>query len=230
MFLQVSNTALATVILNEHVNSLVGKPDICFFQAACDFCLRAKVPIGDDRFLLRHVAGYFHHFHTISKRSRDSIEVVGGADEEDVREVDWNVHTRKKVSPNIMEENAKYVLMVEERSVLFRIEHLQKCTRRISIYPSSNFVNLIKHNKWVLGPYALESLDDLAWECSNIGSPVTLDLRHVGQTTNREPEKLPSECTSDGFTNTRLANTRRSDETEDLAFDRSAKLAYCDEL
>ena len=129
-----------------------------------------------------------------------------------------------------MEENTKYALMVEECSVLFGIEHLQKCTRRISVHPSSNFVNLIKHNQRVLGPYALESLDDLARECSNIGSSVALDLRHVGQTTNGEPEELPSECASDGFTNTRLANTRRSDETEDLAFDRSAKLAYCDEL
>jgi hypothetical protein len=230
VFLQVTNTALATVILDEHVNGLVGNPDIRSFQAACDFCLRPKVPVGDDGFLLRHVAGYFHHFHTISERSRDGIEVVGGADEEDVREVDWNVHARKKVSPNIMEKDTRDVLMVEERSVLFGIEHLQKCTRRISMHPSSDFVNLIKHNKRVFGPYALEGLDDLARECTNVGSPVTLDLCHVGQTTNGEPEELPSECTSDGFTNTRLANTRRSDETEDLAFDGSAKLAYCDEL
>lgn len=136
----------------------------------------------------------------------------------------------RKVRPNKMEEITRYVLMVEERSVLFGIEHLQKCTCGISIHPSSNFINLIKHNKRVLSPYALESLDDLARKCSNIGSPVTLDLRYIGQTTNGEPEELPSECASDGFTNTRLANTRRSDETEDLAFNRSAKFTYCDEL
>jgi len=136
----------------------------------------------------------------------------------------------RKVRPNRMEEFMRYVLMVEERSVLLGIEHLQKCARRISIHPSSNFINLIKHNKRVLSPYTLEGLDYLARECSNIGSPVTFDLRHVGQTTNREPEELPSESASDGFTNTRLANTRRSDETEDLAFNRSAKLAYCDEF
>jgi len=120
--------------------------------------------------------------------------------------------------------------MVEERSVLFGIEHLQKCTRGISIHPSSDFVNLIQHNKRVLGPYALESLDNLTRECSNIGSPMTLDLRHVGQPTNGEPEELPSECASDGLANTCLANTRWPNETEDLAFDRSAKLAYCNEF
>jgi len=230
MFLQVTNTALATVILDEHVNSFVGELDICLFQAAGDLCLRPKVLVGDDGFLLRHVAGYFHHFHTIAERSRDSVEVVGGADEEDVRKVDWNVHAEKNVSSNIMEELMRYVLMVKERSVLFGIEHLQKCTCRISIHPSSDFVDLIKHNKRVLSPHALESLDDLARECSNIGPPMTFDLRHVGQTTYGEPEELPSECASNGFTNARLANTRWSDEAEDLAFDCSAELAYCDEF
>jgi len=82
VFFQVTNTTLATVILDEHINSVVGKRDICFFQTACDFGLRSEVLVGDDGFLLRHVAGYFHHFHTIAKWSRDSIEVVGGADEE----------------------------------------------------------------------------------------------------------------------------------------------------
>ena len=120
--------------------------------------------------------------------------------------------------------------MIEERSILFRIEHLQKCTRRISIHPSSDFVDLIKHNKRVLGPHALESLDDLARERPNVGSPVTFDLRHVCQTTYGEPEELPSECASDGFTNARLANTRWSDKTEDFAFDCSAKFANCYEF
>ena len=120
--------------------------------------------------------------------------------------------------------------MVKERSVLFGVEHLQKCTRRISIHPSSDFVNLIKHNKRVLGSHALQSLDDLARECPNIGSPMTLDLRHVGQTTYGEPEELATERASDGFTNTRLANTRWPDEAEDFSFNCSAELAYRDKF
>jgi hypothetical protein len=129
-----------------------------------------------------------------------------------------------------MKKATRYVLMVEERGILFGIKHLQERTRRVPINPSSNFVNFIKHNKRVLGSHTLEGLDDLARKRSDIGSSMTLDLRHIGQSAYGEPEELPSECAGDGFTNTRLANARWSNEAKDLAFDCSAELAYCDEF
>ena len=64
----------------------------------------------------------------------------------------------------------------------------------------------------------------------DVGPPVTLDLGDVGQTTDRKPEELPLQGSGDRLSNRRLSNTRRTNETYDLAFHGSAKLSDSQEL
>ena len=59
---------------------------------------------------------------------------------------------------------------------------------------------------------------------------MTLDLRHVRQATNREAEELPVESPSDRLANRRLSDTWGTDETDDLALNRTAELADSKEL
>ena len=140
--------------------------------------------------------------------------------------------------------------MVQERRVLLGVEHLEERTRRIAIVSTTDLVNLVDKHKRVLGTDAFQCLDDLSGERSkhdhlsvnrlrgqdkhkyipDIGTPVTLDLRDICQTTDRETEELPIERASDRLANGRLSHARRTNETDDLAFDRTAELANREEL
>lgn len=59
---------------------------------------------------------------------------------------------------------------------------------------------------------------------------MTLDLCNIRQATNGEAEELPVERMGNRLPDRRLADTRRADETDDLALDRSTKLANGQEL
>ena len=59
--------------------------------------------------LLRYVSAHFNKFHTVEQRTRYSVEVVGGCNEEHLREVVVNIK-----------------IVVVEGVVLFRVEHLKQ--------------------------------------------------------------------------------------------------------
>ena len=59
---------------------------------------------------------------------------------------------------------------------------------------------------------------------------MTLDLRHVRQAADREAEELPVESTSDRLANRCLSDTRGTDETDDLALNRTSELADGEEF
>ena len=59
---------------------------------------------------------------------------------------------------------------------------------------------------------------------------MTLDLRDIRQTSHREPEELPVECTSDRLADGSFTDTRRTSKTDDFAFDSTPKLADSEEL
>jgi hypothetical protein len=59
---------------------------------------------------------------------------------------------------------------------------------------------------------------------------VTLDFSDVGQPTNRETEELTIESTSNRFTDTSFANTRRTNEADNFTFNGTSELAYGQEF
>lgn len=56
--------------------------------------------------------------------------------------------------------------MIQEGIVLFRIQHLEESAGRITVDSSTDFVDFIDQNQWVLSANALESLDDLSRKSS----------------------------------------------------------------
>ena len=58
--------------------------------------------------------------------------------------------------------------MIQESSVLLRIQHLEQGTSGITVVPTSNLINLIDKDERVLGPNTLQSLDDLSGKGSTI--------------------------------------------------------------
>lgn len=59
---------------------------------------------------------------------------------------------------------------------------------------------------------------------------MTLDLGHVSQTANREPEEPAIQGARDGFADRGLTDSRWADKADDLAFDSPAELADCEEF
>ena len=59
---------------------------------------------------------------------------------------------------------------------------------------------------------------------------MSLDLRNVRETSNRETEELPVERASDRLANRRLSHTRWTNETDDLALNRTPELADSQEF
>lgn len=59
---------------------------------------------------------------------------------------------------------------------------------------------------------------------------MTFDLSNISQTTNRESEELSVQCTCNGFANRGFSDTRRTNQADDLAFDRPAELTNSKEL
>ena len=110
----------------------------------------------------------------------------------------------------------------------------------------SDLVNLVDQHERVLGPDALERLDDLARECParpstvsgienkkterrhapNVCSPMALDFRNVRQPTNAKPKELSAQRSGDRFADRGLAYTRRAYEAQDLAYQRKNKLVH----
>ena len=64
----------------------------------------------------------------------------------------------------------------------------------------------------------------------NICPTMTFDFGDIRQSTDRETEELPVKRASDRLANGRLSHARRTNETDDLAFDRTAELANREEL
>lgn len=70
--------------------------------------------------------------------------------------------------------------------------------------------------------------DDLS--SPNVGSPVSFNFSNVCQTTDRESEELAIQGSRNTFSNASFTHSRRSNETNNLSFDRSTKFTNGEEL
>ena len=120
--------------------------------------------------------------------------------------------------------------MIQERLVLFGVQHLQQSTRRIPIIPLPNLIHLINQHKRVLRSHPLQSLNNLTRQRTHIRPPMSLNLSNVRQPTHGKPKELTIERASDGFSDGGFAYAWGTDETKDFAFDGSAEFTDGEEF
>ena len=87
-----------------------------------------EVTARDLDLLLLRVAGQLDDLHAVAQRARDRVEHVGGGDEEHLREVEGHAE-----------------VVVAERRVLLRIEHLEQRRRGIALEAGAELVDLVEH-------------------------------------------------------------------------------------
>ena len=143
--------------------------------------------IGRDlQLLFLGVAGELEHFHAVAQRRRNRIEHVRRGDEQHLGQIERHVE-----------------VVIAERVVLLRIEHLEQRRRRIAAEIGAELVDLVEDEHRVLRLGAAQPLDDLAGQRADVGAAMAADLRLVAHAAERHAHELAAErvrrssCASD---------------------------------
>ena len=149
--------------------------------------------------LVLGVAGDADHLHPVQQGRRD-VQRVGRGHEHHVRQVVVDLE-----------------VVVVERRVLLRIEHLQQGRRRVAAEVLAHLVDLVEQDERVGGLGLLHRLDDLAGHRADIGAAVTADLGLVTHAAERHAHELAAGRLGDRLAERGLADARRADEAQDRA-------------
>ncbi len=107
--------------------------------------------------------------------------------------------------------------MVTEGEVLLGVQHLQQRRGGIASEIGANLVHLVQHEHRVLGPHALDGLDDATGQGANIGAAVPPYLRLIPHAAQRHANELSAQRAGDGSPQRSLARSRGAYEVEDGA-------------
>ena len=171
--------------------------------------LRHQVAARDLELLVLGVAGEPDHLHAIEERRLDRLEQVGGGDEHHLREVVGDAE-----------------VVIAERDVLLRVEHLEQRRRRIAAEVGADLVDLVEHEDRVAGARLVDALEDAAGQRADVGAAVAADLGLVAHAAEREAHELASQGARDRAPERGLAHSGRSDEAEDRAARVGLELAH----
>ncbi len=109
-------------------------------------------------------------------------------------------------------------IVVDESAVLFGVQHLEQCRRRVAPEVLAHLVDLIQEDQRVGGLGLLKRLDDLAGHRPDIGPPVAADLGFVAHAAKADADELTPRGFRHAAPKRGLADARRADEAEDRAF------------
>ncbi len=168
-----------------------------------------EIPLRDLQLLLFRVTGELDDLHAIPQRPGNGLQDVRGRDEQHPAQV----------------ERLRDVV-VAERAVLLRIQHLEQRRRRIALVAGIQLVDLIQHEHRVAGARLLQALDDVARQRADVGAPMAADFRFIVHATEARPLELQAQRPRDALPQRRLAHARRSDEAQDRAATLRIQLAH----
>src|SRR5712692_6369484 len=109
-------------------------------------------------------------------------------------------------------------IMILEHMVLFRIEHFEQSRARIAAKIRAQLVDFVEQQHRIYRSGFLHHLDNLSGQSADVGSSMTANLSLVTDAAQRQAHKLSTRSAGDRFSETRLADSRRADKTENRAF------------
>ena len=159
---------------------------------------RNQVAEGNVPLLLLGVALQLDNLHAVAQRLRHRVEDVGGADEQDLGEVEGLIE-----------------IVIAERVVLLRIENLEQRRGRVATEITAQLVDFVQHEDGIVGAGAAQVLDDLARQRADVGAAMTAQFSLVVHAAERDAAELPAEGTRNAAAERGFTHARRSDEAED---------------
>ena len=196
--LQVTHPRLARVALNQERQPRLRHLELRALQPIRLHRLRDQVALRNLQLLQLRVARQPDDFHAVLQRQRNVLRRVRRRDEQHPRQVIININ-----------------VVIIERLVLLRIQHLQQRRRRIAAEVAGHLVDLIQQQHRIHRPRLLHRLHNFSRQRPNVRAPVPANFRLVPHPTQRNPRKLPPHATRDAPRQRRLPDPRRTHETQD---------------
>ena len=211
--LQIANAGLAGVVVHHALQRLVVDCDLGRGEPVRLELARHQVPPRDLQLVAPGVAGQLDHLHAVEQRRRDRRQRIRGGDEHHLREVEGDLD-----------------VVVAERVVLLRIEHLEQRGRRVAAEVDAQLVDLVEQEDRIARAGAAQALEDAAGQRADVGAAMAADLGLVAHAAERRASELASQRARDRAAERRLADAGRADEAEDRTLRRRRELAYREEL
>ena len=219
--LELAHAGLAGVLGDHGAQDLVADLDLVGLEPVALQLARQQVAAGDRQLLLGRVAVEGDDLHAVEQRRRDRVEQVRGGDEDDLGEVDLDVE-----------------VVVAERVVLSRVEHLEQGRRGVAAPIGADLVDLVEQDHRVHRLGVAQGADDPARQGADVGAAVAADLGLVVQAAERDADELAPEGAGDRLADRGLAGAGRPDQGQDRAVGAAvvldpallAQLAHGDEL
>ena len=198
--LELSDTRLACVLAHDLLQERVFAGDLVLEEAVPLALARPEVANGDRDLLVDRVAVEADHLHTVEQRARDRLGHVRGGDEDDLRQVELDVE-----------------VVVAERVVLRRVEHLEQRSRGVAAPVGADLVDLVEHDHRVHRSGIAQGAHEPTRQRADVGAPVAADLGLVADPAERHAHELAVERAGDRLADRGLAGAGRADQREDRA-------------
>ena len=198
--LELADAGLARVLGDDELDALVRDRDLVLAEAVALDLARPQVALRDRDLLVGRIPVETDHFHAVEERAGNRLGHVPGRDEEHLREVELDVE-----------------VVIAERVVLRRVEHLEQRRRRVATPVRADLVDLVEHDHRVHGPGIAQGADEPARKRADVGAAMSADLGLVADAAERHADELASGRTRDRFPDRRLAGAGRADQREDRA-------------
>ena len=197
---EIAHAGFAGVVVDDGFDGVGGDAHLFCGHAMLLELPREEIFSGDQELVVLGVAGDVDDFHAVAQGGGNRVHDVGGADEDDVREVKGDAE-----------------VMVGEGVVLLGVEHFQEGGGRVAAEIGAELVDFVEHHDGVVGAGLAEFLDDAAGECADVGAAMAADVGFVAHAAQRDAHEVAAQRCGDGFAEAGFADARRADEAEDRA-------------
>ncbi|OQC53698.1 MAG: hypothetical protein BWX55_00919 [Deltaproteobacteria bacterium ADurb.Bin022] len=194
--IKIPDAGFACIFANDFQQGAVCKFNILHHQAVGFHLLGNQIFFRDLQFFRFRVSGNADHFHSVLKRRRNRLQNIRRRNKHDFRQVVIQIQ-----------------IVVVERKVLLRIEHLQKRSRRIASEIGAEFIHLIQTKDRIIGTGFFQKLDDFSGHRSDVGPAVSSDLGLIVNPTQGNTDKFSVRRPGHRFGNGCFSHTRRTDKT-----------------
>ncbi len=158
---KVTHPGFAGVATDHFVQRFVGDFEFTFAQAVVLDLFVNQVLTRDFAFFVLGVPGKRNDLHPVQKRARHIVGV------------------RRRQEHHVGQVIFDLKVMIDERTVLFRVQHLKHGRGRITTEILAHFVDFIEQNQRIGGFRLFQRLNDLTGHRPDISAPVTTDFAFV---------------------------------------------------
>jgi hypothetical protein len=191
--LELADAGLARVVGHDLLQEDVVDDDLALLEPVPLELPRPEVAVRDRELLVDGVAVERDDLHAVEQRPGDALDEVRGGDEEHLGQVELDVE-----------------VVVAERVVLRRVEHLEQRGRRIAAPVGAELVDLVEQDHRVHRPGVAERAHQPARQRADVRAAVAADLGLVAHAAERHAHELAAERAGDRLADRGLADAGRA--------------------